>query len=104
MPVCSPKLHAYVERGVQSIRTECLDRFVVLGERPDRVGDVAEQRRVAEVGFVELGGEERARHAPSCNLSATSLMKRASSPSASQSASAAMAPRTSLKGSISDLA
>jgi hypothetical protein len=36
-----------------------------------------------------------------CNFSATSLMKRASSPSASHSASPAMAASTSDKGSIS---
>ncbi len=39
-----------------------------------------------------------------CNLSAISLMKRASSPSASHSASAAIAASRSDKGSISDLA
>ena len=39
-----------------------------------------------------------------CNLSATSLMKRASSPSASHSASAAIAASRSDSGSISDLA
>ena len=44
------------------------------------------------------------RQSACCSRSATSLMKRASSPSASQRASAAIAPSRSLSGSISALA
>ncbi|XHR27675.1 MAG: hypothetical protein ACFUZC_17255 [Chthoniobacteraceae bacterium] len=33
LPFASPNLNAFVERFVQSIEQECLDQFVVLGER-----------------------------------------------------------------------
>jgi putative transposase len=32
-PVRSPNLNAYVERWIQSLRLECLDKFIALGER-----------------------------------------------------------------------
>lgn len=32
-PVKAPNMCAYVERWIQSIQTECLDHFVVLGEK-----------------------------------------------------------------------
>lgn len=32
LTVASPNLQAYVERGIQSVRVECLDRFLALGE------------------------------------------------------------------------
>jgi putative transposase len=31
-PIRSPNLNAYVERWIQSIRVECLDKFIALGE------------------------------------------------------------------------
>jgi putative transposase len=32
-PIRSPNLNAYVERWIQSIRVECLDKFIALGEK-----------------------------------------------------------------------
>ena len=33
LPHCSPNLNAHAERFVQTVRVECLDRFIVLGTR-----------------------------------------------------------------------
>jgi transposase InsO family protein len=37
LPACSPNLNAYAERFVLSIKSECLDKLVLLGERHVRV-------------------------------------------------------------------
>ena len=99
-----------VERGVAGVTgVAVLARptaagLVVLGKAADRVRQIGKQHGIVDLGFVELGDEQVAGHSLGCSLSATSLMKRASSPSASHSDSAAIAPSMSDKGSISDLA
>ena len=33
LPVRSPNLNAYVERFIQTLKIECLSRFIILGEK-----------------------------------------------------------------------
>ena len=33
LPHCSPNLNAHVERVIQSIQVECLEKFIVMGKR-----------------------------------------------------------------------
>jgi hypothetical protein len=33
LPICSPNLNAYAERFAQTLQVECLDHFIVIGEK-----------------------------------------------------------------------
>ncbi len=72
LPFRSPNLNAHVERLIQSVRTECLDHFIVMGTGrldhllADSIDYHNRQRPHSSLDFATPMGGKHPRHAPAC--------------------------------------